>query len=319
MKLLTMRTNDGLRLGVKTQRGIVDIKRALDAHPGTEPVASSVDGVIEGGSAAVAALEHYVRQLDEIEAGDYLHQEEDVQFGPCVPNPGKIICVGLNYRRHAEESALQVPDFPLLFSKFQNAVAAHEDTITLPSDAVEVDYEAELVIVIGKTAQHVAKEEALQYVFGYCNGNDLSARDLQFRTSQWLLGKSLDGFCPLGPYLVTANEIANPQHLGIRCYVNGELRQNSSTENMIFDCADIVTYASQYMTLSPGDIIMAGTPDGVIFGYPKDEQVWLKDGDEVVVEIDHLGKLVNRMKRVLSPTDNPMDVCEGLVVRRPVR
>ena len=162
----------------------------------------------------------------------------------------------------------------------------------LPKDAEKFDYEAELVIVIGKEASKVSKEDALSYVFGYTVGNDFSARDLQFRSGQWLLGKSCDDFAPIGPYVVTRDEI-DPQNLEIKCTVNGELRQSANTRDMIFDCATIISYVSQYMTLKPGDIIFSGTPDGVILGYPTERQQWLKKGDEVIVSIEHIGELVN--------------------------
>jgi 2-keto-4-pentenoate hydratase/2-oxohepta-3-ene-1,7-dioic acid hydratase in catechol pathway len=152
-----------------------------------------------------------------------------------------------------------------------------------------------LVIVIGKTAKYIEKADALSHVFGYCNVNDLSARDLQMRTQQWLLGKSCDKFSPLGPYLVTADEVGDPNNLQIKCIVNGDVRQNSNTADMIFHCDEIVTYISQHMTLVPGDIILTGTPHGVVLGYPVDKQVWLKDGDIVTIEIEKLGSITNTM------------------------
>src|SRR5699024_2420380 len=142
----------------------------------------------------------------------------------------------------------------------------------------------------------VSKENALDYVFGYCTANDLSARDLQFRSNQWLLGKSLDGFCPLGPYLVTADEINNPNDLDVCCTVNGEIRQQSNTKDMIFNCDEIISYISHYMTLKPGDVILTGTPEGVIMGYEESSRIWLKDGDNVIVEVEGLGQLVNDME-----------------------
>ena len=183
---------------------------------------------------------------------------------------------------------------PILFyfSKFNNALAAHHQAISLPEDAKKFDYEAELVIVIGKEASKITKEEALSYVFGYTVGNDFSARDLQFRSGQWLLGKSCDDFAPIGPYLVTSDEI-NPQNLDITCTVNGELRQSANTRDMIFDCATIISYVSQFMTLKPGDLIFSGTPEGVILGYPEESQQWLKPGDKVIVSIESIGELVN--------------------------
>jgi 2-keto-4-pentenoate hydratase/2-oxohepta-3-ene-1,7-dioic acid hydratase in catechol pathway len=284
LKLLTFRTEDGLQSGVLTEKGVLQI-----------PV--TIEQVLNGGSEALVDLATYVKQALEKESDHQFLKEEELQFGPCLPNPGKIICVGLNYRKHAEESNMPIPEYPILFNKFHNTIAAHQDVILLPFHAQQVDYEAELGIVIGKTAKRVTNEEALTYVFGYCAANDLSARDLQFRTNQWLLGKCCDGFCPVGPYLVTADEVENPNALGIRTYVNGEIRQDSNTADMIFHCDELVSYISQYMTLQPGDIILTGTPEGVIFGYPKEQQVWLKDGDEVTVEIDQLGRLTNRMKQ----------------------
>jgi 2-keto-4-pentenoate hydratase/2-oxohepta-3-ene-1,7-dioic acid hydratase in catechol pathway len=216
-----------------------------------------------------------------------------VEFSAPLMKPGKIICIGLNYRRHCEESKMPIPSTPVIFSKFNNAIAAPGEKVTLPSGAVQYDYEAELAVVIGREAKAVSEAEALDCIFGYCCANDLTARDLQFRTSQWLLGKTLDGFLPLGPYLVTADEMGDPQDLAVQCWVNGELRQNSNTSDMIFSVSELVSYLSQYMTLQPGDVICTGTPEGVILGMS--EQVWLRPGDEVTVEIEKLGRLTNRM------------------------
>jgi 2-keto-4-pentenoate hydratase/2-oxohepta-3-ene-1,7-dioic acid hydratase in catechol pathway len=220
----------------------------------------------------------------------------NVTFLPCVPEKGKIICVGLNYKKHAEEAGMAVPQFPVLFNKFSNALAANNEEIILPAVATEFDYEAELGVVIGKRAKNIAKENALEHVFGYCNVNDLSARDLQMRTAQWMLGKSLDGFCPIGPYIVTSDEVGNPNDLDIRLYVNDEIRQNSNTKDMIFKVDEIVSYVSRYITLEPGDLIITGTPEGVIAGFPADKKHWLQPGDIVTVEIEKLGRLNNQLK-----------------------
>jgi 2-keto-4-pentenoate hydratase/2-oxohepta-3-ene-1,7-dioic acid hydratase in catechol pathway len=185
------------------------------------------------------------------------------------------------------------PDSPVLFSKFNNTLAATGEAIPLPDNAVQYDYEVELGVVIGKQARDVSVEEALEYVFGYFTVNDMSVRDLQFRTSQWLLGKTLDKFFPTAPYLVTSDEVSDPQNLGLYCWVNGELRQNSNTADMIFNVAECISYISQYMTLVPGDVISTGTPEGVVLGMK--EKNWLKPGDEVTVEVAGLGKCVNRM------------------------
>src|SRR5699024_8150544 len=160
----------------------------------------------------------------------------DFEWGSAVPAPNKIICVGLNYRRHADETGASYPETPILFPKYNNALASHKQHITVPKVTEKLDYEVELGIVMGKNAKDVSKEEALDYVFGYVTANDLSARDLQFVSSQWLLGKSCDGFSPVGPYLVSKDEVGNPNNLNLRTYVNGEERQNSNTSDMIFNC-----------------------------------------------------------------------------------
>lgn len=210
-----------------------------------------------------------------------------------VTSPEKIICVGLNYLGHIEESKVkETPKEPVLFSKFNNALAAHNEKIPVPTVGEQFDYEAELVMVIGKEAKNVSKEEALSYVFGYSVGNDLSIRDLQFKSGQRLLGKTADKFAPVGPYLVTANSI-DPTHLAISLKRNGEIVQSSNTKYMIFDCAAIISYISQHMTLKPGDLIFTGTPEGVILGHPEDQRDWLKPGDELEVVIEDIGILRN--------------------------
>lgn len=297
MKLLTFQTAEGLELGIHTEQGVLDVTKAAQAVGKSEAVPQTIEAVWGGGDAALAVLKEVVDAVGQQKSENLYLAESGVKFGPSVPNPGKIICVGLNYRKHAAETGMPVPAYPILFNKYNNSIAAHGDEVELPSQSEQVDYEAELMIVIGKKAKNVSREEALSYVFGYSASNDLSARDLQFRTNQWLLGKSLDGFAPVGPYLVTADEVGDPNDLGIRCYVNGEERQNSNTSDMVFHCDEIISYTSQFMTLEPGDIILTGTPEGVIMGYPKDQQVWLKDGDEVTVEIDKLGRLTNRMRK----------------------
>ena len=297
MILLQFKAGQDWHLGVKTRPGIVDVTAALTdnsidlSHAG---VPSSLAALFAGGSALCELLEQFIQQLIASDSANrWLLDETGLTYGPCVANPGKIICIGLNYRRHVEESGMAIPTLPVLFSKFSNTIAAPAEQIVLPAHAVEYDYEAELGVVIGRRAKNVSQQEALHYVLGYCNTNDLSARDLQMRTSQWLLGKSLDQFSPAGPYLVTADEVPDPQALDIRCWVNGDLRQNSSTADMIFSVAYLVSYISQYMTLESGDVISTGTPEGVVLGMK--EKQWLKPGDEVTVEITGLGRLTNTM------------------------
>jgi 2-keto-4-pentenoate hydratase/2-oxohepta-3-ene-1,7-dioic acid hydratase in catechol pathway len=301
MKLLTFIEEGQQKLGVKTEQGIVHIAAALEAIPALEGqhIPQTIHEVIDGGADALAALGAYVDQvLSAADRGSSAHVlvESELTLGPCVTHPNKIICVGLNYRKHAEETNSAIPQYPILFNKFNNTLTSHGADVPLPVRVTsKVDYECELVIVIGKQAKYVSKEDALSHVFGYCNVNDLSARDLQLRTQQWLLGKSLDGFSPLGPYLVTADEVGDPNNLSIRTVVNGVQRQNSNTSDMIFHCDEIVSYISQHMTLVPGDIILTGTPEGVVMGLPVEQQVYLKDGDVVTIEVEKLGTLTNRM------------------------
>ncbi|MBO9605214.1 MAG: fumarylacetoacetate hydrolase family protein [Paenibacillaceae bacterium] len=293
MKLLTFIQGNESRLGIKTEQGVLDVAAAA-AKTGATGVATEVMQVIAGGDAAVAALQTLADKALASGDSSLLLDEAKLTFGPSVTAPNKIICVGLNYRKHAEETNAPIPQTPILFNKFNNTLTGHGDDIPLPRTSNEVDYEVELVIVIGKTAKYVKKEDALDHVFGYATVNDVSARDLQLRTQQWLLGKSCDKFSPLGPYLVTADEVGNPNELELKCTVNGEVRQHSNTSDMIFYCDEIVSYISDHMTLVPGDIILTGTPFGVILGYPKEQRVWLKDGDVVTVEVEKLGACTNR-------------------------
>lgn len=297
MKLLTFEESGSIHLGVQTEQGVLDVEAAIADKPelSLAPVPSTLREVLNGGEAALKALQEFVNDVLVDGGGSYFKAEDSLSFGPCVPDPGKIICIGLNYRRHAEETGMPIPEYPILFNKFSNALTGNGVDVPLPRSSQKVDYEAELGIVIGRTAKYVSEEEALDYVFGYCTANDLSARDLQQRTSQWLAGKSCDKFSPIGPYLVSKDEIVDPNLLNIKCTVNGELRQNSNTSDMIFNCQQIVSYISQCMTLSPGDIILTGTPEGVVLGYPPEQQVYLKHGDLVTIEIEQLGALTNRM------------------------
>jgi 2-keto-4-pentenoate hydratase/2-oxohepta-3-ene-1,7-dioic acid hydratase in catechol pathway len=290
MRTVTLERNGAYRLGVATVRGIVDIEAELERTPDDRLSADVMDVI---GQDRIY-LDHLQAYADRA-VGKRLNEDE-ATFGPCVTRPGKIICIGLNYRKHAEETNAPIPKYPILFNKFNNTLTGHRQPIPLPERVTsQVDYEAELVVVIGKKAKYVEKDEALSHVFGYCNVNDLSARDLQMRTQQWLLGKSCDGFSPLGPYLVTADEVGNPNDLTIKSTVNGEVRQQSNTSDMVFSCAEIVSYISQHMTLEPGDLILTGTPEGVVLGYPEEKRIYLKPGDVVTIEVEKLGVLTNRM------------------------
>jgi len=291
MKLLTILKDKKEVLGIKTNKGIIDLEETLSLNPNVN-IPTDVMGVINSGKKVVKEIEEYIAQLST-ESITYVN-ESDINWGSAVTAPNKIICVGLNYRRHADETNSPYPETPILFNKFNNALTGHKQDIKVPKTTSKLDYEVELGIVIGETAKSVPKEVALDHVFGYVAVNDLSARDLQFVSSQWLLGKCCDDFSPVGPYLVTSDEVGDPNKLQLRTVVNGEERQNSNTLDMIFYCDEIISYISKYMTLTPGDLILTGTPEGVVMGEPEGEQVYLKPGDEVTVEIEKLGSLTNR-------------------------
>jgi 2,4-didehydro-3-deoxy-L-rhamnonate hydrolase len=215
---------------------------------------------------------------------------------PALPidRPGKIVCVGLNYRDHAAESNDEPPSRPLLFAKWQTSLIGPGEAIVLPAISQEVDFEAELGVVIGRRARQVSVDDAVDFVAGYLCVNDVSARDVQRDDGQWTRGKSFDTFCPVGPRIVEAAEVSNPQALGIRCLVNGEALQDSNTSEMIFSVAEVIAFASEAITLEPGDLIATGTPAGV--GFARTPPVFLRPGDEVTVEVDGLGSLTNPVR-----------------------
>ncbi|MCU0476414.1 MAG: fumarylacetoacetate hydrolase family protein [Anaerolineae bacterium] len=293
MKLLHFSTPDApqLRLGALTERGVVDLAAAAALRRTDVP--STLEDVFALGSSGLAQLKALLSGLPA--SGPWLIPDADLTYGACVPNPEKIICVGLNYRLHAQESGAAIPTSPILFGKFNNSLAAHNEVVPIPAVTQQADYEVELAVVIGRECRDVPVESAFEVVFGYCTANDFSARDLQTRTTQWLLGKSLDKFQPMGPYLVTKDEVPNPDDLWLRTWVNGDLRQDSVTSDMVFDVATLVSYASQHMTLKPGDVISTGTPAGVILGLSKQGVPYLKAGDVVEVEVQGLGRLRNVM------------------------
>jgi len=289
MYLLAFTRNHEVRLGVKLPGGIFDVKAVAAEVGRTHDIPVSVEALLAGGLSAQADLARFISDHPEA----LLLDEAQIMYAPCIANPGKIICLGMNYRRHEAQLEPGQQPSPILFAKYNNTLAAAGEVIPLPSVAYQYDYEAELAVVIGRRAQNVSERDALDYVFGYCNSNDLSARELQKRTSQWMLGKTLDKFFPIGPYLVTADEIPDPQALSIRAWVNGELGQDSNTSEMIFPVAYLISYISHHFTLEPGDIIATGTPDRVSKG---DTQLaWLKAGDTVTVEVQGLGCLTNVM------------------------
>ena len=221
---------------------------------------------------------------------------DNVTILPPIKNPEKIICVGLNYREHAKEGNNPIPDEPLFFGKFANSIIGSGDYIKLTQMSDKVDYEAELGVVIGKKAYQVSEEEAKEHIFGYLNFNDVSSRDLQHRSGQWMKGKFLDTYAPIGPWLVSSDEVGNPHTLSIQSRLNGEVMQMSNTNDMIFSVYYLVSHLSQLLTLEAGDIIATGTPQGV--GYARKPPVFLNEGDVIEVEIDKLGILRNTCIRI---------------------
>jgi 2-keto-4-pentenoate hydratase/2-oxohepta-3-ene-1,7-dioic acid hydratase in catechol pathway len=284
----TLRDGNVDHLGVRRPDAIVDIWRAGHAL-GINTLPRTIEDVING-RGSVSALHRVVAHAPK----SSLRSESSVQYGPLVSNPEKILCVGLNYRAHLAETNAKPQPYPDLFNKYNTALNRHNGTIAVSElPLTQFDYESELVLIMGKEARNVLEADALNYVFGYACGNDFTARDAQLRVSQWMTGKTPDQFAPLGPWLVTADQIPDPQTLQIQTFVNDEAtpRQDMNTSEMIFSCAKIISYMSEFITLRPGDVIYSGTPSGVIQGYPKDKQVWLKAGDRITTRISKLGTL----------------------------
>jgi len=264
--------------------GVVRDERVYGLQPaGFE----SVLDVLQGGWGARSAIDAYLQTLP---AGAGIPLGKVTLLAP-VPRPPKIICVGLNYRDHAAEAKLEVPSTPTIFSKFSNTIIGPGAPIILPKNSAKPDYEAELAVVIGKTGRHVPKQFWHRHVYGYMCLNDVSARDFQLATSQWLMGKTFDTFAPTGPWITTSDEIPDPHALPISLEINGEVMQSSNTSEMIFKLPELIEFLSSVMTLEAGDIITTGTPAGVGFG--KKPPRWLRPGDDVVVKIGGLGQLRN--------------------------
>ena len=282
------------RLAMEINDTVHDVRQAA-MSAGLEGVPENMDTLLHSGQTGLGVLKKLVDTVADKTAGpDVSGLDRDaLQFAHCLGTPEKIICIGLNYKHHAEESGMAVPDEPVLFSKFNNTLHAHNADLPLCALSMKNDYEVELGVVMGRSASNVSVDDALDHVFGYCTVNDMSCRDLQFRTGQWLLGKTADAYLPVGPWLVTADEVGDPQDLFLKTWVNGEIRQDSNTSDMIFTVAEIVSYVSRYMTLKPGDLISTGTPEGVILGM--ENPVWLQAGDEVTVGVEKLGRLRNRL------------------------
>jgi 2-keto-4-pentenoate hydratase/2-oxohepta-3-ene-1,7-dioic acid hydratase in catechol pathway len=281
MKIVYYQQDNGFVPGIATDKGVIAVNQYAAS-------------TYQEGPLSIADLAAFAEiEKTAVQQADGFMPEESLVFGPCVPKPSKIICIGLNYRKHALESGMAIPTVPVVFTKYSNTLTAYGTPVTLGPEGEQFDYEVELGVVIGRTCKRVTEADALDYVLGYCVANDLSCRDLQFLSSQWLLGKSLDGFLPLGKYIVTPDEVGDVQNLQLTCSLNGGQRQNSNTGDMIFSVAEIISFLSRHMTLEPGDLILTGTPEGVIMGLP--EKKWLVPGDVVKVEVEKLGYSLNQM------------------------
>ena len=269
------------------QDGRVIAATAAHTYAGGSP---SVRALLEAGPTALDKAISNARRLFEANEQQFLSLDA-IEVGAPVPDPDKIICLGLNYADHAAESNMTLPKHPILFPKYRNSLIGPHDAIVLPGFSTQIDYEAELALVIGQTCKDVTEQDALKYVAGYTIMNDVSARDWQFHTNQWMPGKAIDTFAPMGPGIVPASEIPNPQALKVFARVNGRVLQDGTTEQMIFSVAQSIAYISTVMTLVPGDIISTGTPAGV--GFARKPPIYLHEGDVVEIEVEHIGKIVN--------------------------
>lgn len=286
MRLATIETWAGPRAAVLAGDSLIDI-HATDANlPG------NLRQLLQGGPEMLQVVAELANRPNAVK-----QPVSQAKWHAPIVDPRKIICVGLNYKDHAAESGSPIPKDPVLFSKYPTALIGNGETIVLPRVSQEVDYEAEFVIVIGKKGRHIQKSAAFDHVAGYTVGHDVSARDWQLKKDgkQWMVGKTFDTFAPCGPYLVTKDEVPNPRALPIRLKLNGQVMQNSNTEQMIFGVDDLLAYISQVMTLEPGDLIYTGTPPGV--GNARKPPVFLKDGDVAEVEIEGLGVLRNPVRQ----------------------
>jgi 2-keto-4-pentenoate hydratase/2-oxohepta-3-ene-1,7-dioic acid hydratase in catechol pathway len=282
MRLATIQTDLGPRTAVLHGDVYIDLHATDPALP------AGMRDLLEEGSSALRAVEQAMRREKAAE-----YPAAQAKLLPPVPDPRKIVCLGLNYADHAKEGGVAVPKDPVLFSKYATALIGINDPIVLPRVSSEVDYEAELVIVVGKRGRHLTPEQAVQHIAGYTVGHDVSARDWQLKKDgkQWMVGKTFDTFAPTGPWLVTADEIPDPHSLDIRLRLNGQTMQESNTRQMIFRVGQILAYLSTVFTIEPGDLVFTGTPSGV--GFARKPPVFLKPGDVVEVEIEKLGLLRN--------------------------
>ena len=283
------------RAGIAHEQAVVDASAYLlsRAEVASGQADLSVRALLQQGQQAL--LEVFAWAKSQFEARSGLLSLDALELGPPVPDPDKIICLGVNYREHAAEAQQELPAVPMFFAKFRNSLIGPTSPILLPRASTQVDYEVELAVIIGQRCKEVAEQDALRYVAGYTIMNDVSARDVQMQTSQWTAGKALDAFAPMGPGIVLASSIPNPQTLTLTTRVNEQVVQHDTTANMVFSVASVIAFLSSLMTLEPGDIIATGTPSGV--GFKRTPPLFLHDGDVVEVEIERIGRIRNPVIR----------------------
>jgi len=307
MRLVTFLRLGEPRLGAMVDEQVIDLNAAYwhfqkNAHtPRAQELAAAILppdilGFLEGGESTLVAARETLRQVinaDRLSLADkgILYPLKSITLKAPIPRPTKLILVGLNYRDHADEAKMKIPEVPTLFSKYASSVIGPGEKIRIPTVSDKIDYEGEFAFIIGRRGKNISKERALDYVAGYTIMNDVSCRDYQMKTTQWMVGKTFDTFAPMGPYLVLKDEIPDPHNLDLTLQLNGQVMQHSNTKNLIFNVPDLITYMSQVFTLEPGDVISTGTPSGV--GFARKPPVLLKPGDTVRIEISSLGALEN--------------------------
>lgn len=292
MKLVTFEHEQKQCVGVIEGNNVIHLNKVLE-----QPDLTMLS-LVEKGRDYVREIEEKLQEVRKEPnkfGDDHVLQRSEVKLKAPLPRPKKVVCVGNNYMDHCREQNVEPPKKPLIFSKWSSCIIGPGEDVVLPAASEQVDYEAELGVVIGQGGKNIAKENAFDHVFGYVIVNDISARDVQFSDGQWVRGKSFDTFAPCGPYLVTADEVKDPQNLPIRLKLNGELVQDSNTREMIFSISDIISYLSTGFTFDPGDLIATGTPHGV--GVFREPQLFLKSGDEMAIAIEGLGTLTNACVR----------------------
>jgi acylpyruvate hydrolase len=310
LKLVTFRHEGNLRIGSAVGEKVIDLNYACQVwlqslgklryrQIAEAYVPAEMIGFLQGGEEslemAAKAADYVLKEYDSSSGWKIVHNLEDIRLEAPIPKPGKIICVGHNYREHILEMGRELPQHPVIFAKYANTVIGPQDDIPYPSVTNQLDYEAEFAFVIGKKAKQVSRDNALDYVAGYTIVNDVTSRDLQRRTIQWLQGKTVDGSAPMGPWLVTKEDLPDPYGCKMELRVNGELRQQTNTANLVFNVHALVEFLSHIMTLEPGDVICTGTPGGV--GFAMNPQVFLQDGDVVRIDLEGIGTLENRVRK----------------------